>query len=57
MTVLTPVSGIEKLYSVIEFNQKAWLMPYADMDAKMVTRGQTRFPEKLLQPNKQFRVW
>ena len=34
---------IEKVYSVIEFNQKAWLKPYIDMETKLRTRAKHDF--------------
>ena len=38
---------LKKVYKVIQFNQKAWLAPYIDMNTKFRTEAKNEFEKKL----------
>ena len=40
---LTHVLILKKVYKVIQFNQKAWLKPYIDMNTKLRTEAKNYF--------------
>ena len=39
---------LKKVHKVIQFNQKAWLQPYIDMNTKLITEAKNDFEKVFL---------